>query len=65
MFEAALDILQNKLPLMRERKLNKAKCHCKACGGKNTVIITRYPGKRGDVVRFWCTTEGCHNRGMT
>ena len=65
MFEAALDILQVKLPKMRERNLTKAKCNCKACGGKDTVIIVRHPGRRGDVVRWACKAEGCSNRGMT
>lgn len=65
-FEAALDILQNKVPKMRERGLDVAKCHCKSCGGKNTVVIFRgKPGSRGEVVRWQCRAEGCGNRGMT
>lgn len=64
-FGPALYVLQEKLPQMRERGLTKATCHCKACGGKNTVVISRQPGKRGDIVRFACKTEGCGNRGMT
>lgn len=67
MFEAALDILQNKVPLMAKRNLTKAKCNCKACGGKDTVIISRAarPGPRGEIVRWHCTSQGCNNRGMT
>lgn len=67
MFKAALDILQHKVPLMKERGLTKATCHCKSCGGRDTVIILRAtkPGSRGEIVRWSCTAEGCGNRGMT
>lgn len=67
MFKAALYVLEKKVPQMVERGLTKATCHCKSCGGKNTVIINRAakPGPRGQIVRFWCTAEGCGMRGMT
>lgn len=65
-FGPALYVLQEKVPQMVQRNLFKASCHCKACGGKDTVIITRLkPGSRGEVVRWYCKTDGCHNQGMT
>lgn len=65
MFEAAMYVLNEKVPQMVERGLSAAKCNCKSCGGKNTVIIQQKPGPRGRIVRFWCTAEGCGMRGMT
>lgn len=63
-FEAGLDILVDKVPKMRARNLLKAKCNCKGCGGKDTVLITRgKPTSRGEVVRWACSN--CNNRGMT
>lgn len=66
-FKAAMDILEDKVPKMVERGLTRAKCHCKSCGGKNTVIIVRdpKPGRRGQVVRWSCKAEGCGFMGMT
>lgn len=64
-FNVGLDILQNKVPKMRRLGLSKATCHCGFCEGKDTVIITRFPGRRGDVVRWKCKVEGCGNMGMT
>lgn len=64
-FEAGLHVLQL-VPKMVKLNLSKAKCHCKACKGKNTVIIIRgKPTGRGETIRWACTTEGCGNRGMT
>lgn len=65
MFRASMYVLSEKVPQMVERNLTVATCHCKACGGKNTVTIQRRekPGSRGQVVRFWCKAEGCGMRG--
>jgi hypothetical protein len=67
MFEAALYVLEKMVPKMVERDLTRATCHCRACGGKDTVLILRQrkPGSRGQVVRWHCRAEGCGNRGMT
>lgn len=66
MFEGPLYVLQKMVPKMVARDLKRATCHCKSCGGRDTVLIQRgKPGPRGEVIRFKCKTAGCSNMGMT
>lgn len=59
--DEAIRIINKFKPRMEKRGLRAATCHCKFCGGKDTIVMQlgRFKHRGNYPFHFNCRTKGC------